>query len=91
MTSCEVLTLIAAQRRERCHLILSAPAEFKICNSCQSILFARSSVCPFCRGYGFESSVTAVVEMAQLLSQRPLALGCAVLPRQTTLKALAFA
>jgi hypothetical protein len=91
MSGKELLERIARDRAERSRLILAKPTEFKICNCCQSILFTSNVYCPFCKGYGFEFDQDKIVAMARLLGDRPLALGCAVLPRQTTVKAFSLA
>lgn len=91
MTGKDLLRLIARQRRKRCRMILEAPERFKICFGCQSLCFETNAFCPFCNGYGFETDRETVVEMARLLGERPLAAECAVLPRQTTVRALTYA
>ena len=91
MSGKELLQKIARGREERGRMILANPDQFKICNSCQSILFMTNVYCPFCKGYGFEFDQDKIVAMAQILGERRLAFGCAVLPRQTTVKALSLA
>jgi hypothetical protein len=90
MTGKELLQRIARDREERGRMILAKPTEFKICNCCQSILFTTNVYCPFCKGYGFEFDQDKIVAMAQMLGERRLAYGCAVLPRQITVRALTY-
>ena len=82
MTGNDLRRRIAALRRERCDLVLSAPEEFQLCNACQSLCHRRATFCPFCRNYGFEREFTAIVSMAKLLGAKELADECAILPRE---------
>lgn len=91
MKTSELLDIIALQRRERCRMIILAPAKFKLCEGCGSILFDANNICPYCSAYRFNSDPLAVVQSAVALSDKPLAGGCAVLPRQTTVQGLSFA
>jgi hypothetical protein len=86
----DLLDRIANQRKERCHAVLLEPEKYKICNGCQSLLFAQTIFCPFCNSYGFEHDPEAIRGMASLLGNRPLAVSCPVLPRETTPRALTF-
>jgi hypothetical protein len=90
MSSKDQLDQIGERRREIGEQIANAPDRFKICNGCQSLNCATNTFCPFCNSYGFESNCEEVVAMARLLGRRPLAIGCAVLPRATTIKALTY-
>lgn len=94
MTGQELLKLIAAQRKERCQEILANPAEYKICEGCSSLLYdfkGRDGHCPFCSAYRFEKNIDAIIELAKLLGDRELAVGCPILPRVTTPKGLTAA
>ena len=90
MSSKDQLEQIAERRRKIGRKIADAPGKFKICNGCESLNCATNTFCPFCNSYGFESDCEEVVAMAELLGTRPLAFGCAVLPRATTMKALTY-
>jgi hypothetical protein len=85
MTGKELLSRIAARRKSQCLVIRERPWDFKVCRACQSLCFNHNIFCPSCRGYGFETEVEAVLAMAKLLGKRRLALGCAVLPRGSSL------
>jgi hypothetical protein len=91
MSAKDQLEQIAKRRRKIGKCVLEAPGKFKICHGCQSLTVATNTFCPFCRGYGFESNPQAVVMMARVLGDRPLATGCAVLPRITSVRAFALA
>ena len=88
MTGIELLAGIAVARKNRVKTILEAPENFKVCNGCQSILSLTTVFCPFCKCYGFERDRNQVIAMAEFLSDRALAFGCAVLPRETSVRAL---
>lgn len=90
MSSKDQIEQIAERRRELGRKIADAPGKFKICNGCESLNCATNTFCPFCNSYGFESDSEAVVAMARLLGTRPLAVGCSVLPRAGTVKALSY-
>src|SRR5690606_5377130 len=84
MTGAELLEKIAAQRKERCQRILADPSTAVICEGCSSLLWAKDLVlCPFCKTYRFDADLGRILEMARLLGERPIAFGCAVLPRNT--------
>lgn len=91
MKATELLEMIAIQRKERCRMIILSPAKFKLCEGCESILFDANLFCPYCHAYRFNHDPIAVVQSAVALSDKPLATGCAYLPRQTTVKGLSFA
>jgi hypothetical protein len=60
-----------AERAARAEKIIAAPANFKICEGCDSIVTARVSSCPNCHGYRFDESPDRVIEQARLLASRP--------------------
>lgn len=91
MSGKELLEKIAGRRKESCSIVLSSPDQFKICNSCQSLLQVETVFCPFCKAYGFEVDKGKIIDMARLLGDRPLSYHCAVLPRNASIKALSYA
>jgi len=60
-----------ADRAERARKISASPANFKVCEGCDSIVSARVATCPNCHGYRFDESPARVVEHAELLASRP--------------------
>lgn len=60
-----------AERAARAEKIIAAPANFKICEGCESIVASRAASCPNCHGYRFDDSPDRVVDQARLLASRP--------------------
>jgi len=59
------------ETRQRAALkIISAPENYKVCESCESIVTARVVSCPSCSGYRFDSDADRVRAQAQELAQR---------------------
>ncbi len=59
-----------AERAQKAAKIIADPAAFKICESCESIVAARVTMCPNCNGYRFDEDTEAVVAQATLLGNR---------------------
>jgi len=57
-------------RKQAAQKILSAPANFKVCECCGSIVAAKAVVCPLCNAYRFDPSREAVTAQAQMLASR---------------------
>jgi hypothetical protein len=83
MNSGEQLAMIAAQRKERSIVILQNPSQYKICEGCGGLLFNNKNNhhCPFCSAYRFNYDHSDICAAARQLGDKPLADGCAVLPR----------
>jgi hypothetical protein len=60
-----------AERVAKAKKIIAAPANFKVCEGCDSIVAARVVTCPNCHGYRFDESPTRVVDQATHLASRP--------------------
>lgn len=60
-----------ADRAARAQKIIASPADFKVCEGCESIVAARAVTCPNCHGYRFDVAAERVVEQATLLASRP--------------------
>jgi hypothetical protein len=60
-----------AERAARAQKIIAAPADFKVCEGCDSIVARRVATCPNCHGYRFNSSEEEIVAHAKLLASRP--------------------
>lgn len=59
-----------ADRARKAQKIIAQPANYKICEGCDSIVAERVATCPNCSGYRFNSEAEAVVEQARLLASR---------------------
>jgi hypothetical protein len=94
MTGKEVLKLIALQRSERVQKILDNPNRYQVCEGCSSLLSQNpwyDGVCLFCGAYRFCREPEAVLEIARLLKDRTIAVGCPYLPRDITPRGLTHA
>jgi hypothetical protein len=58
------------ERSEKAARIIAQPKQFKICESCESIVARRVALCPNCNGYRFDEAPEAVAEQAKLLASR---------------------
>lgn len=57
-------------RSEKAARIIAQPKQFKICESCESIVARRVALCPNCNGYRFDEAPESVAEQAKLLASR---------------------
>ena len=57
-------------RARQADKIVKNPAQYKICEGCESIVLAKTHACPNCASYRFEESPAAVVAQARLLGRR---------------------
>lgn len=60
-----------ADRVAKAQKIIAAPANFKVCEGCDSIVAARVVTCPNCHGYRFDESPERVIDQAAHLASRP--------------------
>jgi hypothetical protein len=58
------------ERSERAAKIIAQPGDFKVCESCDSIVTARVALCPNCNGYRFNPDAEAVIAQARALAAR---------------------
>ena len=58
------------ERARKAAKIIAKPAEFKVCEGCDSIVAVRVATCPNCHGYRFDEQPEVVVEQARLLATR---------------------
>jgi uncharacterized paraquat-inducible protein A len=58
------------KRARQAEKIIGNPQDFKVCESCDSIVTQRVATCPNCNGYRFETSVEYVTQQARLLASR---------------------
>ena len=57
-------------RARKAAKIIAKPTEFKVCESCESIVTLRAATCPNCHGYRFDETPESVVTQARLLASR---------------------
>lgn len=57
-------------RRAAAAVILENPSQYKVCESCGSIVTRPVAVCPNCSGYRFDPDPQRVREQASLLAKR---------------------
>lgn len=58
------------ERAKQADKIVKNPANYKICEGCDSIVLAKVATCPNCASYRFEESAEQVITQARLLGQR---------------------
>ena len=58
------------ERARKAEKIIAKPAEFKVCEGCESIVAIRAATCPNCHGYRFNEQPDVVVAQARLLASR---------------------
>ena len=58
------------ERANKAAKIIAQPAEFKVCEGCDSIVAIRVATCPNCHGYRFNEEPESVVKQALLLASR---------------------
>jgi hypothetical protein len=57
-------------RARQADKIVKNPANYKICEGCESIVLAKANTCPNCASYRFVETAAAVVAQARLLGKR---------------------
>lgn len=57
-------------RIEKAKEIANNPGNYKVCEGCDSIVGAGTSICPNCHGYRFDSEPSRVVDQAVWLGCR---------------------
>ena len=58
------------ERARKAEKIIERPADFKVCEGCDSIVTSRVATCPNCHGYRFDENAESVVSQARLLASR---------------------
>ena len=58
------------ERARQAAKILEKPLDYKVCEGCGSIVTSRTSACPNCHAYQFDSGEQRVVQQARALAQR---------------------
>ena len=67
------MTTVAEPTEERARQadkIVKNPTQYKICEGCDSIVMAKSAVCPNCASYRFEEGVLQIIRQARVLGLR---------------------
>ena len=57
-------------RARQADRIVKSPANYKICEGCDSIVLIKTHTCPNCASYRFEEGAEAVVKQARILGNR---------------------
>lgn len=57
-------------RARQADKIIKNPANYKICEGCDSIVLSKAHTCPNCASYRFQESAASVVAQARLLGRR---------------------
>lgn len=57
-------------RAKQADKIVKNPANYKICEGCDSIIVVKAHTCPNCASYRFEASAAAVIQQARVLGRR---------------------
>ncbi len=57
-------------RARQADKIVKNPANYKICEGCDSIVLAKAHTCPNCAGYRFQEGRAVVIRQARLLGGR---------------------
>jgi len=57
-------------RARQADKIVKNPANYKICEGCDSIVLAKAHTCPNCAGYRFLEGRAVVIRQARLLGAR---------------------
>jgi len=57
-------------RARQADKIVKNPANYKICEGCDSIVLAKAHTCPNCASYRFQEGKAVVIRQARLLGQR---------------------
>lgn len=58
------------QRARQAEKIIANPANYKICQGCESIVVTKAAMCPNCHGYRFEHDSNEIVKHAKQLAGR---------------------
>jgi hypothetical protein len=61
---------VCSERQAKAKQIVSNPADYEVCEGCESIVGVGTLVCPNCHGYRFDGDRIRVVDQARLLGSR---------------------
>lgn len=71
-------------RRSKAATFIASPADFKVCDQCNSIAAVHSAVCGLCGAYRFDDSPERVVEVARLMMETAFPFTAGTVPRLTS-------
>ena len=60
----------SADRAASAARIIANPAAYKVCEGCDSIVGAATTLCPNCHSYRFDPSAERVIHQAHILGSR---------------------
>jgi Zn finger protein HypA/HybF involved in hydrogenase expression len=60
----------STSRAETAARIADHPADFKVCEGCDSIVGTKTAICPNCHSYRFDATPERVKRQARLLGSR---------------------
>ena len=60
----------STSRAETAARIAANPADYKICEGCDSIVGGKTAICPNCHSFRFDLTAERVVSQAKLLGSR---------------------
>ena len=58
------------ERARQAAKLIAKPADYKVCEQCDSIVSRKATFCPNCSGYRFDDDSAVVVAQAQKLAGR---------------------
>lgn len=68
-------------RQGAAEIILGAPALYKVCEGCEGIAKVDQFLCPVCKAYRFDPSLTRLTAACETLSAQPFPSYPATTPR----------
>jgi RNA polymerase subunit RPABC4/transcription elongation factor Spt4 len=80
-TGKEALSKLGKKRRNSAQEIARNLEEYKVCETCLSILYLDNALCPLCAGYRFNAHADQLLLIAATCALRDLGLTEPVIPR----------
>lgn len=77
----EALSKLGEKRRNSAREICRNLEEYKVCETCLSILYQDNAVCPLCAGYRFNEHADQIMFIAASCACRDLGLTEPLIPR----------
>ena len=59
-----------SSRAQTAAKIAANPADYKVCEGCDSILGGATAICPNCHSYRFDATPAQVIRQARILGSR---------------------
>ena len=60
----------SSSRAEAAARIAAQPADYKVCEGCDSIVGSKTAICPNCHSYRFDETAERVTRQARILGSR---------------------